>query len=68
MQKIMTFLTFNDQSEEAANLYTSIFKDSAIGRISRQSEAKPVLSVTFHLSIRNLTNLLYPETHRFQPS
>ncbi|MCB2379860.1 VOC family protein [Hymenobacter sp. BT635] len=30
MQKITTFLTFNDQAEEAARLYTSLFQDSAI--------------------------------------
>jgi predicted 3-demethylubiquinone-9 3-methyltransferase (glyoxalase superfamily) len=28
MQKIQTFVWFNDQAEEAANLYTSIFKNS----------------------------------------
>lgn len=35
MQKITTFLTFNDGAEEAVNLYTSIFKDSKIGPVSR---------------------------------
>lgn len=30
MQKITTFLTFNNQAEEAAKLYTSIFKNSKI--------------------------------------
>ncbi|MDO7846006.1 VOC family protein [Hymenobacter sp. M29] len=30
MQKITTFLTFNDQAEAAAKLYVSLFKDSAI--------------------------------------
>jgi predicted 3-demethylubiquinone-9 3-methyltransferase (glyoxalase superfamily) len=30
MQKITTFLTYNDQAEAAVKLYTSIFKDSAI--------------------------------------
>lgn len=29
-QKITTFLTFNDQAEEAMNLYVSVFKDSKI--------------------------------------
>lgn len=28
MQKIQTFIWFNDQAEEAANLYTSVFKNS----------------------------------------
>ena len=30
MQKITTFLTFNDQAQAAAKLYTSIFKNSKI--------------------------------------
>jgi predicted 3-demethylubiquinone-9 3-methyltransferase (glyoxalase superfamily) len=30
MQKITTFLTFNNQAEEAAKLYTSLFKNSKI--------------------------------------
>ncbi|MBM3945239.1 MAG: VOC family protein [SAR202 cluster bacterium] len=29
-QKITTFLTFNNQAEEAAKLYTSLFKDSKV--------------------------------------
>ncbi|OPY25146.1 MAG: 3-demethylubiquinone-9 3-methyltransferase [Methanobacterium sp. PtaU1.Bin242] len=28
MQKIVTFLSFNDKAEEAADFYTSIFKNS----------------------------------------
>jgi predicted 3-demethylubiquinone-9 3-methyltransferase (glyoxalase superfamily) len=38
MQKITPFLWFNDQAEEAANFYTSIFKNSKIGRILRYDE------------------------------
>ncbi|HEY2899457.1 MAG TPA: VOC family protein, partial [Polyangia bacterium] len=30
MQKITTFLTYNNQAEEAATLYTSVFKNSKI--------------------------------------
>ena len=30
MQKITTFLTFDNQAEEAVNFYTSIFKNSKI--------------------------------------
>ena len=41
MQKITTFLTFNDQAEEAVNLYTSLFKNSKIGSISRYGEGGP---------------------------
>ncbi|MFC5410184.1 VOC family protein [Larkinella bovis] len=54
MQKITPFLTFNDQAEEAARLYTAVFPNSKITRISRYGEAGPmpagtVMSVTFEL-------------------
>src|SRR6266487_4351894 len=38
MQKITPFLWFNDNVEEAAIFYASIFKDSKIGRIARYGE------------------------------
>lgn len=38
MQKITPFLWFDDQAEEAVSFYTSIFKNSKIGKISRYSE------------------------------
>jgi predicted 3-demethylubiquinone-9 3-methyltransferase (glyoxalase superfamily) len=38
MQKITPFLWFDDQAEEAVNLYTSLFKNSKIGRIFRNPE------------------------------
>jgi predicted 3-demethylubiquinone-9 3-methyltransferase (glyoxalase superfamily) len=38
MQKITPFLWFKDNAEEAAKFYTSIFKNSKIGRILRYSE------------------------------
>ncbi|GAB4040333.1 VOC family protein [Spirosoma gilvum] len=54
MQKITTFLTFNDQAEEAARLYTSLFNNSTITSISHYGEGAPapagsVMSVTFQL-------------------
>ncbi|GAB4045420.1 VOC family protein [Spirosoma litoris] len=54
MQTITTFLTFNDQAEEAAKLYTSVFKNSKINRVSHYGEGAPVpagsvMSVTFEL-------------------
>jgi predicted 3-demethylubiquinone-9 3-methyltransferase (glyoxalase superfamily) len=39
MQKITTFLWFDDKAEEAANFYTSIYKNSKIGTITRYREA-----------------------------
>ncbi len=54
MQKIIPFLWFDSQAEDAAKFYTSIFKNSKIGRISRYGETGPgpegtVMSVTFQL-------------------
>jgi predicted 3-demethylubiquinone-9 3-methyltransferase (glyoxalase superfamily)/uncharacterized protein YndB with AHSA1/START domain len=54
MQKITPFLWFDDKAEEAANFYTSIFKNSKIESISRLPEGSPatkgtVMMVTFQL-------------------
>jgi len=35
MQKVTPFLWFDDEAEEAAKFYTSIFKNSRIGKITR---------------------------------
>ena len=39
MQRITPFLWFDNQAEAAAKFYTSIFKNSKIGKISRYDEA-----------------------------
>ena len=54
MQKIAPFLWFNNNAEEAANFYTSIFKNSKIVNIARWGDAGPgpkgtVMSATFEL-------------------
>ncbi len=54
MQKITPFLWFNGQAEEAANFYTSVFKNSKIVSVTRCGEGGPgprgsVMSVTFQL-------------------
>ena len=41
MPKITTFLTFDNQAEDAANFYTSVFKNSKIVNTSRYGEAGP---------------------------
>lgn len=41
MQKITPFLWFNDQAEEAARFYTSVFKNSKLGNVSRYGDAGP---------------------------
>lgn len=54
MQKISPCLWFDDQAEEAAGFYASIFKNSAIQSVSRYGEGGPrpagsALMVTFVL-------------------
>jgi predicted 3-demethylubiquinone-9 3-methyltransferase (glyoxalase superfamily) len=51
-QKIIPFLWFDNQAEEAANFYTSVFKNSRISNVSRYGDAGPgpkgsAMSVTF---------------------
>lgn len=55
MSKITTFLTYQDQAEEAAGLYVRLFPDSAITRITRYASDGPqpagrVLTVEFQLA------------------
>ena len=52
--KITPFLWFDNQAEEAMNFYTSIFKDSKIGTVTRYGEGGPgpkgtVMTVEFQL-------------------
>jgi predicted 3-demethylubiquinone-9 3-methyltransferase (glyoxalase superfamily) len=54
MQKITPFLWFDNNAEEAANFYVSVFKNSKIGGVSRYEEAGPgpvgtVMVATFQL-------------------
>ena len=53
-QKITPFLWFDGRAEEAMLFYTSIFKNSKVGRVSRCGDAGPgpkgsVMSATFEL-------------------
>jgi predicted 3-demethylubiquinone-9 3-methyltransferase (glyoxalase superfamily) len=55
MQKIVTYLWFDNQAEEAANFYTSLFEDSKVTDVSRYGEAGPgepgsVMVTTFQLA------------------
>ncbi|MDH6707431.1 putative 3-demethylubiquinone-9 3-methyltransferase (glyoxalase superfamily) [Kitasatospora sp. MAA19] len=57
MQKISTFLWFDDQAEEAAAFYTSLFPNSRITQVNRYGEAGPgaagsVMTVVFELAGR----------------
>lgn len=54
MQKIMPCLWFDNQAEEAVNLYTSLFKNSRLLSVARYGEAGPgpkdsVMTITFEL-------------------
>ena len=66
MQKITPCLWFDNQAEEAANFYTSIFKNSKIGNISRYGkegyeihgrEAGTVLTIDFEIEGQRFTAL-----------
>jgi predicted 3-demethylubiquinone-9 3-methyltransferase (glyoxalase superfamily) len=63
MQKIRTFLWFDDKAEEAAKFYVSIFKNSRIGEVSRYPEGSPddlagkVMTVSFQLDGQELIAL-----------
>src|SRR5215813_13977764 len=61
-QKITTFLWFDNNAEEAVNLYVSVFKNSRITDISRYTEAGPgpagsVMTVAFELDGQPFTAL-----------
>lgn len=51
MQKITTFLMFNDQTEAAVKLYTSVFKNSKIVSMQRggPGPTDAVMSATFEI-------------------
>jgi predicted 3-demethylubiquinone-9 3-methyltransferase (glyoxalase superfamily) len=60
MQKITPFLWFDDNAEEAAKFYTSVFKNSKMGDIIHYGEAGPgqagtVMIVTFELEGQKFT-------------
>ncbi|MQS17775.1 VOC family protein [Streptomyces kaniharaensis] len=62
MQKITTFLWFDDQAEEAAAFYTSLFPNSRITRVARYGETGPgaagsVMTVDFELAGQKYTAL-----------
>ncbi|MGH3714091.1 MAG: VOC family protein [Micromonosporaceae bacterium] len=55
MQKITTFLWYDNQAEEAAEFYTTVFDNSRIVEVTRYGSAGPgepgsVMTVTFELA------------------
>lgn len=63
MQRISPYLWFNDQAEEAAKFYTSIFKNSEIKRVMRQGDR--VLLVDFTLEGTSFQALNGGPMHQF---
>ena len=73
MQKITPFLWFESQAEEAANFYTSIFKNSKIVRVARYGEAGPgpkgsVMTVAFNLDGQDFVALNGGPEFAFTPA
>jgi predicted 3-demethylubiquinone-9 3-methyltransferase (glyoxalase superfamily) len=61
-QRISPFLWFDQQAEEAAHFYVSIFPNSAVGKIARYTETGPgpngsVMTVAFELDGQQFTAL-----------
>jgi predicted 3-demethylubiquinone-9 3-methyltransferase (glyoxalase superfamily) len=77
MQKITPCLWFDNQAEEAANFYVSIFKDSKVRKISRYGEAgyeihgRPagtVMTVEFQLEGQDFVALNGGPVFKFNPA
>jgi len=73
MQKITPFLWFDGRAEEAANFYTSVFKNSKIGTVSRYGEGGPgpkgsVMSATFQLEGQEFIALNGGPHYSFTPA
>jgi len=75
MQKISPFLWFDSQAEEAVKFYTSVFKNSKVGRILRYSEeaakasGQPigsVLTIEFEIDGQKLVALKGPSAVQIQ--
>jgi predicted 3-demethylubiquinone-9 3-methyltransferase (glyoxalase superfamily) len=61
-QKITTFLWFDNNAEEAANFYVSVFKNSRVGNTTRYGDAGPgpkgsVMTIDFVLDGEEFTAL-----------
>ncbi len=73
IQKITPFLWFENRAEEAAEFYTSIFKNSKILEISRFGEGTPgepgaVMTVTFELEGQRFVALNGGPVFHFTPA
>ncbi len=69
----VTCLWFDDQGEEAAHFYMSVFKDSRLGRVHRYTEAGPgpqgaVATVEFELNGQKFLALNGGPQYSFTPA
>jgi len=70
MQRITPFLWFDNQAEEAAKFYTSIFKNSKLGSVARYGETGPgpkgtVMTADFELDGQKFVALNGGPTFKF---
>jgi predicted 3-demethylubiquinone-9 3-methyltransferase (glyoxalase superfamily) len=73
MQKITPFLWFDKEAEQAMNFYTSAFRNSKVGSVSRYGEAGPgpegsVLTASFELEGMPFTALNGGPEFNFTPA
>src|SRR2546428_13756624 len=73
MQKIVPFLWFNDQAEEAMKFYVSIFKNSKVVSVARYGDAGPgpkgtVMMATFQLEGQDFYALNGGPQYTFTPA
>ena len=73
MRKITPFLWFDNQAEEAATFYTSLFDDSRIGTVRRYGEAGPgpngqVMTLAFQLAGLDVMALNGGPIYSFTPA
>ena len=73
MQKIVPFLWFDGNAEEAMNFYTSIFKNSKVGEIRRCGDAGPgpkgsLLTVKFQIEGQEFMALNGGPHFKFTPA
>ena len=68
MQKIVTFLWFNTQAEEAMNHYCGIFKNAKPGHVSRQGPGGPVFTVEFEIEGQQFIGLNGGPQYQFTPA
>src|SRR6516164_9068983 len=73
MPKITPFLWFDRNAEEAVNFYTSIFKNSKVGTVTRYSDAGPgpkgsVMTMSFQIEGQDFVALNGGPTYKLTPA